>query len=140
MIAKLGYPALVFALLVAGGLYALKLEVQHRERELRQLQVAIADEHVALTRLRTDWAMLSRPSRTSRLAAAHLDLMPAGPQQIVAISDIPLRSELLLSQRLLRALLPSGVRVPLRLKPRGLQRLSANDTTAWGSQRRGRQR
>lgn len=140
MIAKLGYPALVFALLVAGGLYTLKLEVQHRERELRQLQVAIVDEHVALTRLRTDFAMLSRPNRMSRLAAAHLDLMPAEPKQIVAISDIPLRADLMLSQRLLRAILPSGVRVPLRLKPRGLQRLSANDTARWGSQRRGPQR
>lgn len=140
MIAKLGYPALAFALLVAGGLYALKLEVQHRERELRQLQVAIVDEHVALTRLRTDFAMLSRPNRMSRLAAAHLDLIPAEPKQIVAISDIPLRAELMLSQRLLRAILPSGVRVPLRLKPRGLQRLSANGTARWGSQRRGPQR
>jgi len=137
MIAKLGYPALVLALLVAGGLYALKLEVQHRERELRQLHAAIADEHVALTRLRTDFAMLSRPSRTSRLAVTHLDLVPAQPRQIMTISDVPQRSELMLSQRLLRALLPSGVRVPLRLKPSGMQRLIANDTAPWGSGRHG---
>jgi hypothetical protein len=114
---KLGIVGLVLALLAAAGLYTLKDQVQHRERELRGLHVAISAERLALDRLRAEWAMLNQPGRIARLAAAYLELQPARPGQIVRVEAIPLRADLENGNRQLIARLPSGVDVPLRLKP-----------------------
>lgn len=120
---RLGVVSLALALIAAAGLYILKDQVQRREGELRGLQTAIAAEEAALNRLRAEWAMLNQPSRIARLATAHLELQPAHPSQIVAITDIPLRADLELGKQQLMALLPSGVEVPLRLKPTDLKLL-----------------
>jgi hypothetical protein len=114
---KLGIVGLALALLAAAGLYTLKDQVQHRERELRGLHVAISAERLALDRLRAEWAMLNQPGRIARLAAAYLELQPARPGQIVRVEAIPLRADLENGKRQLIARLPSGVAVPLRLKP-----------------------
>jgi cell division protein FtsL len=114
---RVGVLSLAIALLAAFGLFILKDQVQRREDELHGLQVAIAAERAALNRLRAEWAMLNQPSRIARLAADHLELQPAQPGQIVAIEAIPLRADLELGNRQLTAMLPSGVEVPLRLKP-----------------------
>jgi hypothetical protein len=116
---KLGIVGLALALLAAAGLYTLKDQVQHRERELRGLHVAISAEQLALDRLRAEWAMLNQPGRIARLAAAYLELQPARPGQIVRVEAIPLRADLENGNRQLIARLPSGVDVPLRLKPAG---------------------
>jgi hypothetical protein len=120
---KLGIIGLALALLAAAGLYTMKDQVQHRERELRGLHVAISAERLALDRLRAEWAMLNQPGRIARLAAAYLELQPARPGQIVRVEAIPLRTDLENADRQLIARLPSGVDVPLRLKPAA--RLSA---------------
>ena len=114
---KLGMVGLALALLAAAGLYIMKDQVQHRERELRGLHVAISAERLALDRLRAEWAMLNQPGRIARLAAAYLELQPARPGQIVRVEAIPLRADLENGDRQLIARLPSGVDVPLRLKP-----------------------
>jgi hypothetical protein len=114
---KLGIVGLALALLAAAGLYTMKDQVQHRERELRGLHVAISAERLALDRLRAEWAMLNQPGRIARLAAAYLELQPARPGQIVRVEAIPLRADLENGDRQLIARLPSGVDVPLRLKP-----------------------
>jgi len=114
---KLGIVSLALALLAAFGLYTLKDQVQLRERELRGLHIAISAERLALNRLRAEWAMLNQPGRIARLAAAHLELQPARPGQIVRVEAIPLRADLAIGNRQLIARLPSGVDVPLRLKP-----------------------
>jgi hypothetical protein len=114
---KLGIIGLALALLAAAGLYTMKDQVQHRERELRGLHVAISAERLALDRLRAEWAMLNQPGRIARLAAAYLELQPARPGQIVRVEAIPLRADLENGDRQLIARLPSGVDVPLRLKP-----------------------
>jgi hypothetical protein len=114
---KLGIVGLALALLAAVGLYTMKDQVQHRERELRGLHVAITAERLALDRLRAEWAMLNQPGRIARLAAAYLELQPARPAQIVGLEAIPLRADLERGDRQLIARLPSGVDVPLRLKP-----------------------
>ncbi|HSA81351.1 MAG TPA: hypothetical protein VLE23_11060 [Geminicoccaceae bacterium] len=114
---KFGIVGLALALLAAAGLYTMKDQVQHRERELRGLHVAIAAERVALDRLRAEWATLTQPGRLARLAAAHLELQPARPDQIVRVEAIPLRADLEDAERQLIVRLPSGVDVPLRLKP-----------------------
>ena len=123
MIMKLGFASLAIALLAACGLYLLKDQVQRRERELQRLESAIAAERGALSRLRAEWAMLNQPGRIARLARDHLALQPAQPGQIVPIEAIPLRADLELGKRRLTALLPSGVEVPLRLKPPELMSL-----------------
>jgi len=120
---KLGIIGVALALLAAAGLYTMKDQVQHRERELRGLHVAISAERLALDRLRAEWAMLNQPGRIARLAAAYLELQPARPDQIVGVEAIPLRADLENDNRRLIARLPSGVDVPLRLKPAA--RLSA---------------
>ena len=120
---KLGIIGLALALLAAAGLYTMKDQVQHRERELRGLHVAISAERLVLDRLRAEWAMLNQPGRIARLAAAYLELQPARPDQIVGVEAIPLRADLENGNRRLIARLPSGVDVPLRLKPAA--RLSA---------------
>jgi hypothetical protein len=114
---KLGIIGLALALLAAAGLYTMKDRVQHRERELRGLHVAIAAERLALDRLRAEWAALTQPGRIARLAAAYLELQPARPDQIVRVEAIPLRADLEDAKRQLIVRLPSGADVPLRLKP-----------------------
>jgi hypothetical protein len=84
---------------------------------VRGLHVAISAEQLALDRLRAEWAMLNQPGRIARLAAAYLELQPARPGQIVRVEAIPLRTDLENGKRQLIARLPSGVDVPLRLKP-----------------------
>jgi cell division protein FtsL len=120
MIVKLALAGLVMALLAACGLYVMKDKVSRLESALAREQALVAAEQGQLHRLRAEWAMLERPSRIARLAAEHLDLAPAHPRQIMTIVDLPRRDELELAGRQLRALLPSGEEVDLRLKPRQL--------------------
>jgi cell division protein FtsL len=117
MSVRFGLASLLVALLAASGLYVLKDRVRHLEGQLREVQVAISEEKAKLNRLRAEWALLNQPGRLARLATDYLDLQPAQPGQIVKITDIPLRADLKLERRPLTALLPSGVEIPLRLKP-----------------------
>jgi cell division protein FtsL len=117
---KLALGGLVIALLAACGLYVMKDQVSRLERELARQQAQVAAEQSRLHRLRAEWAMLERPARIARLAAEHLDLAPAQPTQIMAIADLPRRDQIQLADRRLRAVLPSGAEVDLRLKPRRL--------------------
>lgn len=134
---QLGFVSLMIALLAAAGLYTMKDQVQRLERELRGLEAAIAAERGHLDRLRAEWATLNHPGRLARLARAHLDMRPAEPRQIVEIAEIPFRVDLDLDQRDLRAVLPSGVEVPLRLKPPALLALApATEGRGSGSQAR----
>jgi cell division protein FtsL len=120
MSVKLALVGLVMALLAACGLYVMKDRVSQLEGELTRQQGLLAVEHSQLYRLRAEWAMLERPARLARLAAEHLDLVPAHPTQIMTVADLPRRDELDLAGRQLRAQLPSGASIALRLKPRQL--------------------
>lgn len=127
---RFGIAGLVLALLLAGGLYALKDQVLRIERELRHVRSAVTAERSALGRLRAEWAMLSQPGRLARLARAHLDLVPAHPGQIVDAAEIPFRADIALGRRSWPALLPSGGEVELRFKPYPLlSRLSGPNGT-----------
>ena len=117
MSTRLALVGLVIALVAACGLYVMKDRVNRLEGELRRQQAMIAAEEGRLHRLRAEWAMLEQPGRIARLAAAHLDLRPAHPTQIMTIADLPRRADLQVAERELRALLPSGAEVVLRLKP-----------------------
>lgn len=120
MSVRLALVGLMIALLAACGLYVMKDRVSRLEGELARQRSLVAAEQSRLHRLRAEWATLERPGRIARLAAEHLDLGPAHPTQIMTIADLPRRDELELAERRLRALLPSGAEVDLRLKPRRL--------------------
>lgn len=120
MSTRLALAGLAIALIAACGLYVMKDRVNRLEGELRRQQAMIAAEQSRLHRLRAEWAMLEQPGRIARLAAAHLDLRPAHPTQIMTIADLPRRADLQVAERQLRALLPSGAEVVLRFKPRRL--------------------
>jgi cell division protein FtsL len=117
---RLALGGLLLALVAACGLYIMKDRVSRLDGELRRQQAMIAAEQTRLHRLRAEWAMLEEPGRIARLAAAHLQLRPAHPTQIMSIDDLPRRAELLVAERQLPALLPSGAEVVLRFKPRRL--------------------
>ena len=120
MSTRLALGGLLLALVAACGLYIMKDRVSRLDSELRRQQAMIAAEQTRLHRLRAEWAMLEEPGRIARLAAAHLQLRPAHPTQIMRIDDLPRRAELLVAERQLPALLPSGAEVVLRFKPRRL--------------------
>jgi cell division protein FtsL len=121
MSGKLALGGLALALFAACGLYLMKERVNRLEGELRHQQAVIAAEQSRVHRLRTEWATVGQPGRIARLAAAHLNLRPARPTQIMTIADLPRREDLRdAEQQHLRALLPSGAEVELRLKPRQL--------------------
>jgi hypothetical protein len=117
MMLRLGIGSLILAVIAACALYLTKDTVRRLEGELRQLQAELAEERVAASRLRTEWAMLNQPARLARLASAHLLLQPAQPGQLVDIEDVPLRVDLEWDDRELPAMLPSGAEVVLRFKP-----------------------
>jgi hypothetical protein len=117
MALKLSVLSLIIAVLAACGLYALKHEVQRLDARIGHTRAAIAEERMALTRLRAEWATLNQPGRLGRLASAHLELTPARPRQIVRIADIPLRQDVGLSQRGFQVVVGNGIQVPLRFKP-----------------------
>ena len=120
MSTRLALGGLLLALVAACGLYIMKDRVSRLDGELRRQQAMIAAEQTRLHRLRAEWAMLEEPGRIARLAAAHLQLRPAHPTQIMTIDDLPRRAELQVAERQLPALLPSGAEVVLRFKPRRL--------------------
>jgi cell division protein FtsL len=122
MSTRLALVGLVIALIAACGLYVMKDRVNRLEGELRRQQAMIAAEQGRLHRLRAEWAILEQPGRIARLAAAHLDLRPASPTQMMTVADLPRRADLQLAKRELRAPLPSGAEVVLRFKPRRLPR------------------
>jgi hypothetical protein len=95
----------------------MKERVNRLEGELGHQRAVIAVEQSRLHRLRAEWATLEQPGRIARLAAAHLHLRPAQPTQIMTIADLPRRGDAQQAGQPLRALLPSGAEVELRLKP-----------------------
>jgi cell division protein FtsL len=117
MSVRLALVGLAMALLAACGLYVMKDRVSRLEGELARQQALLADEESQLHRLRAEWAMLERPARIARLAAEHLDLAPAHPTQIMTVADLPRQADTQYAGQRLRALLPSGAEVELRLKP-----------------------
>jgi cell division protein FtsL len=120
MSARLALGGLALALLAACGLYLMKERVNRLEGELQHQRAVIAAEQSRLHRLRAEWATLEQPGRIARLAEEYLSLRPAQPVQIMTVADLPRRTDLHLDEQPLRALLPSGAEVELRLKPRRL--------------------
>ena len=82
---------LVLAITAVAGLYALKLEVQALEGELRALNTRIIAGQDAIRVLRAEWSYLNRPARLQQLAEAYLDLQPLSTGQIIKVAQVPTR-------------------------------------------------
>lgn len=76
-------------LAAGGGLYALKLQVQGLEEQLTALRQDIRDDTQAIHVLRAEWSHLTDPARLRRLAAAHTDLVPVTPEQMITLRMLP---------------------------------------------------
>lgn len=75
---------------MAFGLFQLKYAVQARETELAALNRELLASKEAVQVLRAEWSYLSRPDRIAALAARHLALAPMTPDQVGALSMLPL--------------------------------------------------
>ncbi len=85
---------LVLAVGVSYALYELSYEVQRLEGDLTRMNRQLAATEEANRLLRAEWSYLNRPAALQHLAAAHLDLEPIAPHQVVArVADLPLRGQ-----------------------------------------------
>lgn len=82
---------LIVAAGVAFGLYQVKYEVQHLEEELSSVRQDIREDRNALHVLEAEWSYLNRPERLQRLAETHLEMQPATPKQVAAVTQLPPR-------------------------------------------------
>jgi cell division protein FtsL len=116
MTVKLAIGGGLFVAVVVYGVFAVKHEVRQLERELAGLRQEVQQERHRLQVLRADWAYLTRPERLAE-QAGQLELAPARPDQIMALSTIPDRLRVRHAGREWPAALPSGGEIELRLKP-----------------------
>lgn len=80
-------------LLVASaiGVYSIKYEATLQAEKVAKLRRAIAEERMAITALRAEWAFLVQPDRIAALAGRHLTLKPMAMNQVIKPSDLPAR-------------------------------------------------
>jgi cell division protein FtsL len=80
---------LVIALVaLAYVIYEGKYEARALDEDIRSLREDIETEQDAVAVLRAEWSLLNRPERIERLAAKHLKLSPAKPQQLVTLDNV----------------------------------------------------
>lgn len=83
---------LLIAVIVAGGVFVLKNEVQRLEAELALVHRSIVVDQEALHVLKAEWSHLNQPERLKTLASRHLSLEPLAPGQIVQFEALPFRA------------------------------------------------
>ena len=93
MIRMLSVIGVTLLILVSFGLYNGVNAAKTHERELQTLTAEIAQEGEAIRVLRAEWSYLNQPERLQALARKYLALAPTGPNQIVVLASLPLRSE-----------------------------------------------
>jgi hypothetical protein len=87
--------SIVLLLLVSFALYNGVYLVKGQERELKELDAAVAGEAEAIRVLKAEWSSLNRPERLQAMARRHLKLGPTGASQIVMLANLPERGETL---------------------------------------------
>lgn len=83
---------IVLAATLSLVLFLVKYEVKNLERALAGLDRAIAAERQAIHVLRAEWSHLNNPERLLGLATRHLGLVPLDPEQMRALSWLPVRA------------------------------------------------
>lgn len=84
-----GFLGTVLLLLLSFGLYKGVYTVKAQEKELRELDAAIAKETETIRVLKADWTYLNQPERLQLLARRHLTLAPTAATQIVIMANLP---------------------------------------------------
>jgi cell division protein FtsL len=69
-------------------IYDGKYEARALDEDIGGLRKDIETERDAVAVLRAEWSLLNRPERIERLAAKHLKLAPARPQQLVTLDTV----------------------------------------------------
>jgi hypothetical protein len=91
MIRTVGAVGVALLLLVSFALYNGVYRVKAQERELKEMDMAIAREAEAIRVLKAEWSYLNQPERLQALARRHLTLSPTGAAQIVVMANLPER-------------------------------------------------
>jgi hypothetical protein len=118
---NLGYLATAFCLSVgaAAATFQLKHAVRDLERNLVEVDAAIAQERWAIQAARADLAYLTRPERIV-LQAEQLGMVPARGSRLVLAEQILTFQQLHFANVATTATLPSGAEVSLRMRPSAL--------------------
>ena len=90
---------LVVVMTVAAAVtYTIKHQAELKLEEVRKIEAEIKLEHDTIDLLRADWALLTQPSRLSKLIETYKDelqLVPTESTQLVQPSELPmLKAEL----------------------------------------------
>ena len=80
--------------LVGSALYAyrIKYDTIYLGEQVAKRRHEIVREREAIAVLKAEWQLANRPDRIQALADKYSDLQPASVQQIVRLSDVPMRS------------------------------------------------
>jgi hypothetical protein len=89
----IGLSIMVVMVIAAVGLYGFKHEAQERRAHIADLRISIADERERIALAEAEWTALNDPARIQALAEQFLDLAPMAPDQIIALSEVPMRPQ-----------------------------------------------
>jgi hypothetical protein len=87
---------IMLAAMIAGAIvtYDMKHKAEQAADKVARLQAEIAREKDAVALLRAEWSLLTQPARLQSVVqkyAAHFQLEPFTPKQIVTIGEIPMK-------------------------------------------------
>lgn len=85
---------MILAITAGTGLFLLKYEVRAMEDQLVQIERQTMNNLEAIHVLRAEWSHLNQPQRLEDLGRRLLSLEPVSAAQSAAITDIPLRADL----------------------------------------------
>lgn len=114
----IGLLALLF--ITAAATFQLKYSVVQLERQIDRISTRIADTAQDIRTLQADITFRTRPERIVPLAAK-LGMVPLDVGRLTTLAQLPEHAAAVASDRLVPVLLPSGIQVPVRLKPLSLQ-------------------
>lgn len=85
----------IFMVVVTVGVsvvvYALKYDTGRNAVAIAELKQKIAEEEDAISVLKAEWSMLSRPDRLQELAEKYLELAPLTPTHLASLNEIELK-------------------------------------------------
>ncbi|WP_339712895.1 hypothetical protein [uncultured Sneathiella sp.] len=80
---------LVLFAVISYGLYQLSYEVQELEKDLKSLNVNIAENKESVRILKAEWTYQNRPDVLQTLATKYLPLLLIAPYQVASVGEVP---------------------------------------------------